>query len=219
MSAYSEIDLSLVPEINFSFVELYIKQNKGSSGQKSLNKGFKYFCEGYIHDLRVQSGDYGCAIYGKCHRSQRKNEKPHQLKVVMKDCNEEISITYANCTCPIGVSGSCGHVTGTLYQIAKFKHLKQRVIPADAASTSLPQTWHAPRGQKIDGTTVDNLEVRGYSKAELRDIPGRSIQSTLYDPLRSDIKWNEHYEQLKREAPEMLMLDVIKHIPKMVPVV
>lgn len=52
MSAYSEIDLSLVPEINFSFVELYIKQNKGSTGQKSLNKGFKYFCEGYIHDLR-----------------------------------------------------------------------------------------------------------------------------------------------------------------------
>jgi putative phage-type endonuclease len=135
----------------------------------------------------------------------------------MKDCNEEISITYANCTCPIGVSGSCGHVTGTLYQIAKLKHLKQRVIPADAASTSLPQTWHAPRGQKIGGTIVDNLEVRGYSKAELRDIPGRSIQSTLYDPLRSDIKWNEHYEQLKREAPEMLMLDVIKHIPKMVP--
>lgn len=39
----------------------------------------------------------------------------------------------------------------------------------------------------------------------------------MYDPLRSDIKWNEHYEQLKREAPEMLMLDVIKHIPKMVP--
>lgn len=84
------------------------------------------------------------------------------FQVVMKDCNEEISITYANCTCPIGVSGSCGHVTGTLYQIAKFKHLKQRVIPADAASTSLPQTWHAPRGQKIGCTTVDNLEVRGY---------------------------------------------------------
>jgi len=27
MSAYSEVDLALVPEISFSFVELYIKQN------------------------------------------------------------------------------------------------------------------------------------------------------------------------------------------------
>jgi len=52
MSAYSEVDLALVPEISFSFVELYIKQNKGSSAQKQLNKGFKYFCEGYIHNLR-----------------------------------------------------------------------------------------------------------------------------------------------------------------------
>lgn len=52
MTAYSEVDLSLFPDINFSFVELNIKQNKGSSDQNSPNKGFKYFFEGYIRGLR-----------------------------------------------------------------------------------------------------------------------------------------------------------------------
>ena len=115
----------------------------------------------------------------------------------MNASNGETTITHADCTCPIGVSGSCGHVTGTLYQIAKFKHLKQRVIPQDAASTSLPQTWHTPRGQKIGGTAVDNLEVRGYTRAELQDVPARSVQSTLYNPLRQGVNWADFYEELK----------------------
>ena len=52
MASYSGRDLSLLPSFNFTFVENYIKSNKFSSGNKSINKGFKFYSEGYIHDLK-----------------------------------------------------------------------------------------------------------------------------------------------------------------------
>ena len=51
-TSYSERDISLIPNITFSFVESYIKSTKKSSGDKSINKGYKYFSEGYIQDLK-----------------------------------------------------------------------------------------------------------------------------------------------------------------------
>ena len=38
--------------ISFGFVENYVKSYKTSSGDKPVNKIFKYFSEGYIQDLR-----------------------------------------------------------------------------------------------------------------------------------------------------------------------
>ena len=50
--AYNDRDTGIIPDIKFSFVEEYIKTNKFSSGQKSINKGFKYYSESYIHSLK-----------------------------------------------------------------------------------------------------------------------------------------------------------------------
>jgi len=52
MAAYSNRDLSLVPNVSFSLVEEFIKPHTGASGNKSISKGFKYFSEGYVHDLK-----------------------------------------------------------------------------------------------------------------------------------------------------------------------
>lgn len=92
-----------------------------------------------------------------------------------------------------------------------------KAIPQDLACTSLPQTWHAPRGPKIAGSTVENIEVRGYSKTELGEGPLKAIQTTLYNPLRSEVKWGEHYDTLQKHAPEILVLDAIKENPRDVP--
>ena len=51
-SSYSDRDLDFVPYLTFSYVENYIKSMKKSSGQKTFNKGFKYFYEGYYQDLK-----------------------------------------------------------------------------------------------------------------------------------------------------------------------
>lgn len=52
MASYSNRDISLIPDISFSFVESYIRTCRDSSGDKSINKGFKYYSEGFVHDLK-----------------------------------------------------------------------------------------------------------------------------------------------------------------------
>jgi len=52
MAAHSNRDLSLVSNVSFSLVEEFVKSHTGASGNKSISKGFKYFSEGYVHDLK-----------------------------------------------------------------------------------------------------------------------------------------------------------------------
>jgi hypothetical protein len=64
-------------------------------------------------------------------------------------CNDDNpTIRKADCSCPIGLSEACGHITGLLYQLAKNKVLSLKALPEDAAKTSQAQTWHTPRGEK-----------------------------------------------------------------------
>jgi len=60
------------------------------------------------------------------------------------------------------LGGSCDHVAGLLYQVAKFKMMKLRAVPEDVAETSQPRTWHQPRGEKTAGEEVQLLTVVGY---------------------------------------------------------
>ena len=52
MATYSKRDLSLVPFMSFSFVESFIKSQKSSSGGKPISRGFMYFLESFVHDLK-----------------------------------------------------------------------------------------------------------------------------------------------------------------------
>ena len=112
--------------------------------------------------------------------------------------NKEVVVSSVKCGCAIGLNASCGHITGLLYQLAKFKLLDLKALPEDVAKASLPQTWHIPRGNKISGAPVHDLEVCGYSKVEQSstDQP-RAIRSTLYNPVRGEpINWMDHYMKL-----------------------
>ncbi|XP_062578059.1 uncharacterized protein LOC134239948 [Saccostrea cucullata] len=170
-SSSSTRDLSIVPDISFSFVENFIRSRHGSSGKEQMSKGFK-------HSVAVFSDEAGCLIRAKCYRSQRKNESPHEMKVLINSDK----IEHSFCSCTIGQSGNCGHVSALLYQIAHYKKMNLTLIPTDIAKTSLPQTWHVPRGEKLRGEKTDNLTIRGYDKENpLRRTKG--IKSTLYNPV------------------------------------
>ncbi|CAC5395491.1 unnamed protein product [Mytilus coruscus] len=112
-------DLTFLPAINFSFVESVVK---------SENK---------IHKL-----DNG--LYGNSKMSQipKKNESPHEIEISLV---EGPVLESSNCSCAIGKSGTCGHVTGLLYTLAHMKASNLKSIPSDILKTSLPQTWHIPR--------------------------------------------------------------------------
>ena len=44
---------------------------------------------------------------------------------------------------------SCNHVVGLVYQIHHWSSTHIKEIPAEKSSTSRPQKWHKPRGDKI----------------------------------------------------------------------
>lgn len=73
-------DLTIVPDLTFGCVESYVKSVSQSLGDKELSKGYKYFCEKYVTNITVHSIEKGCMVKGKCHRSQRKNESPHDIE-------------------------------------------------------------------------------------------------------------------------------------------
>ena len=88
------------------------------------------------------------------------------------------------CSCPKGHCQACGHIAGLLYQLANFKVLNVPVIPEDKAKTSMPQTWHQPRTNKISGKSVEHLTVRAYKKGSDSQCERRAVTSTLQDPIR-----------------------------------
>ncbi len=44
-------DLTLLPDINFGFVEDFVKANSQSLGSKEILKGYKYFAERYLSEF------------------------------------------------------------------------------------------------------------------------------------------------------------------------
>lgn len=124
-----------------------------------------------------------------------------------------LSIKNASCTCPIGSGQRCGHVCGLLYQIAKYKMLGLRVIPEDIAKTSLPQTWHKPRGQQIQPAEVQSLVVHGYNSKLNYDAPPKAIKTTLYLPISKEEfpSSQELLESLVREAPECQIIPALQN--------
>ena len=119
----------------------------------------------------------------------------------------------ANCTCPIWLGQGCSHVGALLYGIAHLKKLGAKVIPDDPVKTSLPQTWHQPRGEKVGGKEVQKVVGHGYNKRRgPMKVPKRSLHSTLYNPLRSDMpNLEELHTALEQVAPEAMILPTLKN--------
>lgn len=134
------------------------------------------------------------------------------FQVIFKDRLSSVPVITANCSCVIGLSGACGHIVGLLYQLAKYKILGQKALPEDIAKTSQPQTWHAPRGEKLIGKAVQDIEVRGYSRATPmpEKIP-RSVRSTLYNPVRGEgVDWKQNLDQLSSANNNLLIFPALR---------
>ena len=67
-----------------------------------------------------------------------------------------------------------------------MKSLNMTSITEDILKTSMAQTWHLPRGEKLGGSTVDDVVLIGYNPQSPYRQP-KGIRSTLYNPLRTDL--------------------------------
>ncbi|XP_055999005.1 uncharacterized protein LOC130047656 isoform X3 [Ostrea edulis] len=136
--------------------------------------------------------DLGCLIRAKSYRSQRKNEAPHDVEVVIRN-GPSYDSKASNCSCAIGSGGCCGHIAGLLYSIAHMKTTGMSAIPCDVAKTSLPQTWHIPRGERIAGSVSDDVTVQGYDP-KFPQRQTRGLRSTLYNPIPSSAEKLDVYK-------------------------
>ncbi|CAC5426122.1 unnamed protein product [Mytilus coruscus] len=205
--------------ISFGFDESIIKRSSQSLGTKEVSKGYKYFSEKYVTNITVHKVDNGCLVKGKCHRSQRKNESPHDIEIILLDGPV---LQCSKCSSTIGKLGTCGHVTGLLYSLAYMKSCNYKSIPSDVLKTSLPQSWHMPRGEKVKGNTADDVIVLGYdTKSPYRQPQG--LRSTLYNPMKAPLppvadlcaaisdKDNSHYKPVKVLKWPISVLDFTTH--------
>ena len=92
-AVYRSADLTNIPS-DFSLV--YLKDIAISL--KSKQQGFKYFSEGYFHDVNMVKDDNTVITTAKCYRSQRKSEKPHNVSVDISGDR----VSYALCSCQAG---------------------------------------------------------------------------------------------------------------------
>ena len=68
-------------------------------------------------------------------------------------------------------------MVGLVHTLEHYKRLGLKEVPADLSSTSLPQKWHKPRGEKIRAEPITNIVLAKCSKVRER----RPVFATLKD--------------------------------------
>lgn len=154
-------------------------------GRKCIcEKSYKFFREGYVHDMYASDRNEENMYFIKCccYRSLRKNEKPHDTVILLKESKEKIANAQkAHCSCKAGSGGHCSHVFALLYQLNDFSCLKIKDIPSDATCTSLPQQWHIPRAPSIQPLPVMGTHFARASTDRDKERSREPVRCKLYD--------------------------------------
>ncbi|XP_070537197.1 uncharacterized protein [Ptychodera flava] len=182
--------------VGFSYVQVmnHVKKSGkifGDYVEKPLDKGYKFFYENYVHDVKISKTDTKCLVKGKCYRSQKKNETPHFVSLSL--CLETAEVLDSKCSCVAGAAGYCNHVVGLLYLLDHCNKLKLREFPVSGTCTDNPQQWHRPR---TDGIAPE--PIMGYNVIKpkygmkhssgaictLYEARGKAVQHTSNEALK-----------------------------------
>ena len=128
----------------FSYLNIVEHVKKSGREAKSyvespLEKGYKFFYENYCHGVLCKLKENEIHVKGKCFRSQKKNERPHNSTMILLTTRD---VKRAKCCCPAGASGYCYHTIGLLYLVDHVIKLKAPEFPRTGTWTDNPQQWH-----------------------------------------------------------------------------
>ena len=123
-------------------------------------RGYKFFCEGFLHDIWSQSTTTHFFVKCNSFRSQRKTATAHSLWVCLPLGQPKSDPVKAYCSCVAGASGFCNHIMGLLYQLSHFCKSGVKCIPDDVSKTSIAQTWDRPRIEGVSAEPVMQVVVR-----------------------------------------------------------
>ena len=121
-------ETSVLPK-QFSFM----KRNAQSYVEKPLEKGYKFFFENYVFGVLCLLNGSEVHVKGKCYRSQRKSDRPHDVMVILSLAG---IVNKARCSCAAGENGYCNHTMGLLYLIDQCNQIK---------GSYFPQSWNMHR--------------------------------------------------------------------------
>eukprot|EP00795_Rhopilema_esculentum_P011155 gene11155-20039_t len=170
-------------------------------------KGWNFYIGGFIdweHLEFMRKDGSECIIRGTCYQSMKKNESPHQLKVVLSSCSATTQLVFRQCSCVAG-KGICNHIVALLYTLAHFKTAGYKIVPPIVTCTSVSQQWHVPsRTNGIFPQPVKSLRVQSpleksaklsARKRNLSDIailgkkrkPVECVKPKIYNPIRQGL--------------------------------
>ena len=88
------------PKVSSITIASHLKGcGKGEVGAK----GYKFFSESYVHNVYTSDEANGNQIAtALCHRSQRKNEPPHVVKITLQSKNGVAEVSNSLCSCKAG---------------------------------------------------------------------------------------------------------------------
>lgn len=90
-----------LPSITYDVIQSHLsKTGRSVVGEK----GYKFFAESFIHEVfAAKLGENLHKLKAKCYRSQRKNEKPHELHIeILKNIDGNIKVGNGSCSCKAG---------------------------------------------------------------------------------------------------------------------
>jgi len=208
-------DTSILP-MQFSYINIvdHAKQsgrNSSSYVEKPLEKGYKFFYENYCHDVLCGQNDGEVHVKGKCYRSQKKNQTPHNVLIKLSKSG---NVNMARCSCAAGANGYCNHTMGLLYLIDHVIKLKAPTFPKVGTCTENPQQWHKPRTQGIHAEPI-----MGYTvvNPKYTNKPCTGVKCTLYEARQPTVQnnegTNELLESLKQINPYLGFCSVFSDQP------
>ncbi|XP_064844618.1 uncharacterized protein LOC135555779 [Oncorhynchus masou masou] len=115
-------------------------------------------------------------VRAACHRSMRKSEKLHSMRMVLKH-SVPVIVVQSHCSCVAG-SALCNHLVALLYQTAHYSQLNIPAAPPVHSCTDTEQRWHKPRTLGVKPGPVDGIEFRKSTNS-----CADGIRSSLYKAL------------------------------------
>ena len=212
-------DTSVLPK-RFSYLNIVEHAKKSGREAKSyvekpLEKGYKFFYENYCHDVLCKLEENEIHVKGKCFRSQKKNERPHNVTVILLTTGD---VKRAKCSCPAGANGYCNHTMGLLYLIDHVIKLKAPEFPRIGTCTDNPQQWHKPRTQGINPEPIMGYNV---INPKYRDKSSEGLKCTFYEARQPMVQNNEGannlFDSLKSINPSLGFCTVFEQKPATIP--
>jgi hypothetical protein len=191
-----------------------IANKQNTSIPTRLRRAQTFLEDEYLHQIQTAHDQRCCYFKAKCCHSYKKNDPPHDLKLMI--CIITGEVLHGTCSCVAGTVGHCNHILALMFKLCKYTLSKCKSTKdlceeedetAGLACTSELQKWHRKGGgSHITPEPISNIKV---SKPKVADSADKKrnrtgVKSLLYE-ARINVSYNQDsIDKLKSELKELI---------------